>query len=113
MRATELLGCTVYDADGEVVGHVHDLRFEPLPGTPGWTGYRLTTLACGDRAAVGHRLGYGERDMAGPWPLTWIFRRRSRTSLLVAWSDVTSFQRPRIEIGRRRAELRSAAEDRS
>lgn len=110
MRATELLGCVVYDADGDVVGHVHDLRFESRAGTAGWTGYRLTTLACGDRVAVGHRLGYGERDMVGPWPLTRIFRRRGRRSLLVAWSDVTSFERPRIEIGRRRAELRSAGD---
>lgn len=105
MRATELLGCTVYDEDGEVVGHVHDLRFEPLPGERDWTGYRLTGLACGDQAALGHRLGYGHRDMAGPWPLTWFFARRGRKSLLVAWSDVTSFERPRIEIRRRRAEL--------
>ena len=52
MRATELLGCTVYDADGEVVGHVHDLRFEPRSGEPGWTGYRLTALACGDRVEI-------------------------------------------------------------
>ena len=113
MRATELLGCTVYDSDGEVVGHVHDLRFEPRPGTTGWTGYRLTALACSDRAAVGHRLGYAQRDMAGPWPLSWIFRRRGRGALLVAWSDVTSFRRPRIEIRCRRADLRSTAEDAS
>jgi hypothetical protein len=113
MRATELLGCTVYDADGEVVGHVHDLRFDPLPGSTDWTGYRLTALACGDSAAVGHRLGYGHRDMAGPWPLTWIFRRRGRKARLVAWSDVTSFERPRIEISRRRGDLGSAIEDAS
>lgn len=113
MRATELLGCTVYDVDGEVVGQVHDLRFEPVPGSPGWTGYRLTGLACADRAALGNRLGYGQRQMAGPWPLTAIFGRRAGRSLLVSWSDVTSFRRPRIEMGRRRAELGSAAREQS
>jgi hypothetical protein len=49
--------------------------------------------------------------MAGPWPLTWLFRRRTRKALLVAWSDVTSFERPRIEIGRRRGDLRSVGEE--
>ncbi|MCU1656660.1 MAG: hypothetical protein JWO57_1316 [Pseudonocardiales bacterium] len=67
MRATELIGCHVYDADGESLGHVHDLRFEvtrpPRGRKTGWT-CELTGLACGSRAPVGHRLGYG----GGTWP---------------------------------------------
>lgn len=106
MRATELLGCTVYDADGQVVGHVHDLRLQPRAGASGWTGYRLTGLACGTAAPVGHRLGYVKRDMGGPWPLAAIFRRLARRDVLVEWADVTSVERPRIEIRRRLAELR-------
>lgn len=28
MRASDLIGCDVYDADGAHLGKVHDLRFE-------------------------------------------------------------------------------------
>jgi hypothetical protein len=69
MRATQLLGCQVYDADGDLLGHVHDLRFEASRPSAGHkTGWncRLTGLACGRRSPVGHRLGYGTCDMAGP-----------------------------------------------
>jgi hypothetical protein len=105
MRATQLLGCQVYDADGDLLGHVHDLRFEASsPSTGHKTGWncRLTGLACGRRSPVGHRLGYGTGDMAGPWPLSAIFRRRRQRSLEINWSDVANLDRPRIELKRRR-----------
>jgi hypothetical protein len=110
MRAAELLGCAVHDSSGEVVGHVHDLRFEAQPAAddPDAVSYRLTGLQCGS-AAVGHRLGYGHGDMAGPWPLLILFRRSRHRSLLVEWHDVVRFERPDIYIGRRRAELSSIA----
>ncbi|MCU1656661.1 MAG: hypothetical protein JWO57_1317, partial [Pseudonocardiales bacterium] len=34
--------------------------------------------------------------MAGPWPLSVMFRRRRERSLEVDWSDVVLFERPRI-----------------
>jgi hypothetical protein len=111
MRATQLLGCQVYDADGELLGRVHDLRFEassPSAGRKTGWNCRLTGLACGRRAPVGHRLGYGTADMAGPWPLSTIFRRR-RHSLEINWSDVARFDRPRIDLKRRRSDYEEAS----
>lgn len=113
MRAAELVGCTVYDVDGQRVGTVHDLHFEaggaPLPDS-GEPAYRLTCLECGG-AGVGHRFGYGRRDMAGPWPLVGVFRRLARRSLMVDWSDITRLDTRRIDIGRRRDELRPVSEE--
>jgi hypothetical protein len=101
MRATELLGCEVYDANGDLIGHVHDLRFEArAPSGRAKIGWqcRLTGIACGKRAPLGHRFGYGTADMAGPWPLSVIFRRRRQRSLEIDWTDVTRFERPRIHL---------------
>jgi hypothetical protein len=107
MRATQILGCEVYDADGEPLGHVHDLRFEAGPPDKdrrtGWR-CRLTGFSCSRRSPLGHRLGYGTGDMTGPWPLDRIFRRRRERSLDIDWSDVTRFERPRIDVARRRSD---------
>jgi hypothetical protein len=98
MRATDLLGCDVYAADGEHLGHIHDLRFETTGrlGTSTWR-CRLTGFACG-KTSLGHRLGYGTGDMAGPWPLSAIFARRGRRSLEINWSDVAELRRPTITL---------------
>jgi PRC-barrel domain len=110
MRAAELMGLPVYDADGELVGHVHDLRLDSS-GKPGCAGYRLSALACSGKYAVGHRLGYGDEDMAGPWPLNRLFRRFAARARVVDWADVTAVTPERIEIARRRRDLRGAVED--
>lgn len=104
MRATQLIGCTVLDPDGQLIGHVHDLRFHTT-GNPqtGWHS-QLTGIACGKRAPVGHRLGYGIGDMTGPWPLSVIFRRRRQRSLQIDWADVTRIDQPHIHVSRRRAD---------
>lgn len=99
MRAAELIGCDVYDSAGAHVGHVHDLRLEATgtPGSPEWHCY-LTGLTCG-KNAIGHRLGYGTGDMAGPWPLKTLFGwRRRRGNLDIDWSDVAEFSRPTITL---------------
>lgn len=106
MRLTELIGCAVYGADGELIGNIHDLRFEAdEPAPPYRTAWsaRLTGFACGKRAPLGHRLGYGTGDMAGPWPLGILFRRLWESSVQIDWADVTRIDRPRIEV-RHRAE---------
>jgi hypothetical protein len=116
MRAAELLGCVVHDSEGVEIGHVHDLRFDSSPtprsADPNDVTYRLAALECGS-AAVGHRLGYGHGEMAGPWLLRSLFRRSLGSSLLVEWRDVARFERPHIYIGRRKAELSTAAETQS
>lgn len=104
LRATELIGCAVLDADGELIGHVHDLRFETTSSEhTGWRS-RLTGIACGKRAPLGHRLGYGTADMAGPWPLSVIFRRLRQRSIEIDWADVTRIDRPRLHVSGRRAD---------
>lgn len=105
MRATELLGCDVYDAEGTHIGNVHDLVFENLgrPGDIGWR-CRLTGFACA-QIAVGHRLGYGTGEMNGPWLLKTIFTRRHRRSIQFRWSDVAGISRPRIDLSVTRLQL--------
>jgi hypothetical protein len=113
MRATELLGATVYDSDGRAVGAVRDLRLavggEAVPDS-GRPAYRLAALECGP-VGVAHRLGYGRRPLNGPWPLTVLVRALIRHSVLVDWADVVSVRGNRIDIRRRRDELRSSVRD--
>lgn len=115
MRATQLLGATVYDRDGVAIGAVRDLRLtagrEAVPDS-GNPAYRLSALQCGP-VGIAHRLGYGHRPMNGPWPLTVLLRLLIRHSVLVDWADVASINGNRIDLRRRRAELRDAVEDRS
>jgi hypothetical protein len=102
MRATELMGCVVFDGDGELIGHVHDLRLEAVRagGASDDVRYRVTGLQCGG-AAVGHRLGYGHGDMAGPWILSALVRWMRRKSVVVEWRDVARFEAPNIYLNRR------------
>lgn len=107
MRAAELIGCQIYDGDGHLVGTVHDLRFRMHTRPDGIQACRLDALECGG-IGLGHRLGYGEGDMRGPWPFPQIFRRLARDSVAVPWSQVTAFNRPRIDISSRRDQLQPA-----
>jgi hypothetical protein len=107
MRATDLIGCDVYDSLGEHLGHVHDLRFE-AEGTPGTSWRcRLTGFSCG-RSSIGHRLGYGTGDMAGPWPISALFTRWTGRRLEIDWNDVASFDRPTIVLHRSRDHIHGA-----
>jgi hypothetical protein len=112
MRATDLLGATVYDIDGQAVGAVRDLHFDaggravPDSGRP---AYRLTALECGP-VGVAHRLGYGRRTMAGPWPIPALVRRLARRSVVVNWADIARINGSRIDLTVRRADLRALVE---
>jgi len=102
MRGVRFIGRGVVDRDGRNVGYVHDLVFRLVPGeTP---RFELIGLECG-KAGIGDRLGYMRDAMAGPWPLTALFRWLSRRSLFVEWSAVRMVGEERIEISKRRAEL--------
>lgn len=109
MRAAELIGCHVYDADGQPVGTVHDLRFTVQAEADGSRACRLDALECGG-IGLGHRLGYGEGAMRGPWPFPQLFRRLARRSLAIPWSQVTAVRRPRIDISVQRDQLKPARE---
>lgn len=110
MRAADLMGLPVYDADGELVGHVHDLCLR-ASGNQGGGSYQISALACSARSAVGHRLGYRDHDMAGPWPLSRLFRRWAAQDRVVDWSDVTNLAPERIDVAPRRRDLRGAVGD--
>ena len=105
MRAAELIGCQVYDAEGQAVGTVHDLHFRLRVRPDGSQVCQLDALECGG-IGLGHRLGYGEHAMSGPWPFPQLFRYLARRSLAVPWSEVTAVNRPRIDISARRDQLR-------
>jgi PRC-barrel domain protein len=107
MRTSELIGCQVYDTDGQVIGTVHDLHFRLQVQPDGSQSCQLDALECGGIGFF-HRLGYGEHAMNGPWPFPKVFRYLARRSLAVPWSQVTAMDRPRIDISARRDELKSA-----
>lgn len=113
MRAAEIIGCDVYDRDGEHLGRVHDLRFTKEPGNVrGRKWYRLTGFECRS-APLGHRLGYGRTDMAGPWLFNVIFRALAARAVVVDWDDVARFERPRIDLSKPRTDLTPAEEART
>lgn len=97
MKAAELLGCEVYDSDGQAVGHVHDLLFRYVaPQTEHEPPrFELTGLECG-KSGIGRRLGYTRGTMAGPRLLWALFRWLDRHSVTVDWRDVESFDCPRV-----------------
>jgi hypothetical protein len=101
------MGCVVHDSDGEVIGHVHDVRLEAVGVGSDDVKYRLTGLQCGG-ASIGHRLGYGHGDMAGPWVLLRLFRWARRRSVLVEWRDVARLEPPNIYLSRSRSDLTGA-----
>jgi hypothetical protein len=111
MRTSELIGCRVYDAEGQDVGTVHDLHFRLRLQPDGSQACQLDALECGG-VGFGHRLGYGEHAMRGPWPLPQLFRYLARRSLAVPWSQVTALDRPRIDISVRRDQLQPARKPR-
>lgn len=102
MRAAELVGCEVVDRDGVTVGRVHDLVFRMRDGEP--PRFELMALECG-KAGIGDRLGFMRQAMAGPWPLTALFRWLSRHARVVEWSEVCRVDLPSIEIRKRRDDI--------
>ena len=83
MMTSELIGCQVYDTEGQVVGTVHDLHFRLRVQPDGSQACQLDALECGG-IGLGHRLGYGEHAMRGPWPFPQLFRHLARRSLSAA-----------------------------
>jgi hypothetical protein len=88
MRASDLLGARVLDADGTSVGYVSELSCSldgpsdgPLPAP------RLRALAVSPRRA-GVSLGYQQEDMRGPWLIRVVVRRLHRAAREVDWDRV-------------------------
>lgn len=112
MRLVELMGCRVVDGDGHDIGGVHDVRLiaEGPSDAYGRRSYQLTALVVGDGGAA-HRLGYSDDEMRGPWPLTSLFRRSARRSVLVPWEDIASIRRPTIRLRHGHRALITLAEE--
>jgi hypothetical protein len=97
MRLSDLLRAVVVDADGTVIGHVHDVRLVadgPPQGVWG-PALRVHDLVVG-RAGSGTRLGLTRPDVRGPALLKALFPRADHR--LVRWQDVARIERRRIHL---------------
>jgi hypothetical protein len=113
MRATQLLGAGVFDRDGQSVGAVRDLVFEargPHIVDSGQPAYRLTALECRS-AGIAHRMGYGHRDIRGPWPLSALLSKAVQRAVLVEWEQIERIDGSRITLNVAADELRSVGTD--
>jgi uncharacterized protein YrrD len=99
MRLSELLGADVVDEAGRHAGRVHDVRLVqdgPLVGSFG-ASLRVDGLLLGGRA-IGVRLGYGRRQMHGPFLLKLVTGRLLHDGRYVDWDRVRSVEENRILI---------------
>jgi sporulation protein YlmC with PRC-barrel domain len=89
MRASDLIGLGVYDATGERLGIVTDLRCVqdgPLRGS--MQAPRIAALIV-SRRHTGSLLGYDRRAQQGPWLIRVLVQRLHRHAVLVPWDAVT------------------------
>src|SRR3954471_23615675 len=88
MRASDLLGARVLDADGTPLGYVSELHCSlDGPSDGPLAAPRLRALTVSTRRA-GASLGYQQRDMRGPWPIRLLVRRLHRRARQVEWNRV-------------------------
>ncbi len=95
MRLGEIISSRVVASDGTVLGKVADVRLvQDGPLLQSFdAAFRLDALVVG-RRAIGIRLGYGRREMRGPWLLQVLLSKMARGAHVVSVDDVES-----IEIG--------------
>jgi hypothetical protein len=92
MRLSELLHSVVVDADGVELGSVDDVRLVqdgPML-LPFGDALRVEGLLVGHRG-VGTRLGFGRKDVTGPWLLRKIFDQLARRARYAPWELVESY----------------------
>ncbi len=91
MRASDVLGARVVDADGAYVGNVSDVRLVqdgPILGTWG-AAFRVEGIVVSPRN-TGSYLGYDRGTVRGPWLVKTIVTWLHRHAVYVPWEDVTS-----------------------
>jgi hypothetical protein len=111
VRLSEVLSSRVVSADGESLGRVVDVRLVqdgPLLESFG-AALRLEALIVG-RGGIGVRLGYGRRDMTGPWLLQQLCRRMERRAHLVPMEEVDSMEEGTIRLKLPGSEVRQLHE---
>ena len=86
MRASELLGAPVIDADGRSLGPVRDLRVTP-------NGLEVVGLVVGNGrlAGLAHAWGYAEGRARGPWLLRALMASAARSTRFIAASQVADW----------------------
>lgn len=86
-RLDDLLRLRVEGPDGALLGHVLDVRLEPLRDAPERT-LEVTGLVVG-RGRPGSMLGYDRGAATGPWPVAKLVCLLHRHSGRLDWGDVT------------------------
>jgi hypothetical protein len=103
VRLGELLRAEAYDADGDDLGQVHDVRLRHSVTPDGRHRLVVESVIVG-AGALSARLGYTYGDVQGPWLLTRIFRRLGRGARRADWGDV-AWSDGRVDVRRRAHEL--------
>jgi sporulation protein YlmC with PRC-barrel domain len=96
VRLTDLLGATVVDEGGRLLGVVTDVRLVqdgPLQGTFG-AALRVHGLVVG-RTSVGAHLGFDRANVRGPWLLKGLVGAVQGRPRYVDWSRIRSIE-PRL-----------------
>jgi hypothetical protein len=89
MRISELLGADVHDANGRLLGRVHDVRLvqDEMVKEGGDARLRVDALLVG-KSGVASRLGYVRNGVRGPWLLKLIATARERRADEISWSEL-------------------------
>lgn len=113
MRLADVLGAVVLDADEERVGNVHDVLVRkpdsPPPGDEAMGGLTVAYLVVGGRA-LGIRLGFEQRVVAGPQALGAIFRWLGRNKRAVPADAVLTWDHHEIRLKTRASDLPLASQ---
>lgn len=98
MRLSDLLRLRAFDAAGEPLDHVRDVRFECRDGD--WVASDLVV----GRGALAERLGFVHGAVERPLLLARLMRRLGRHARVVPWDRVASIGE-RVDVDARRDEL--------
>lgn len=108
----ELTRSRLLDVAGREVGHVHDLRLiqdGPVHEATGRAAYRVAGLVVGP-GHLGMHLGFGSRDVRGPWLLRAPLARLARRARYVPWSRIERIDDGVVQIDCTYDELPTAGE---
>lgn len=95
MRATEILGSVVVDANGVAIAPVRDIRLIERDGR-----FRVAALVIGNGflAQAAHRTGFAAGRVARPWLFRLLFRSAITNARFVSPANVVSWERDAIRI---------------
>lgn len=108
----ELTQARLVDVTGEPVARVHDLRLVqdgPVHEATGRAAFRVSGLVVGP-GHLGMHLGFGSRDVRGPWLLRAPLTRLARRARFVPWERVERIADGVVQIDCTFDELPSAGE---